>query len=71
MPKEVDAMIDDRLLLHWKHVRRAREQARASLPASWRDDPRPKMDEVREMYIEGMLRMNGSSRVAAISGDDR
>jgi hypothetical protein len=69
MPKEVAAMIDERLLLHWQFVRKAREQARASLPSSWREDPRPKMDEVREMYIEGMPRMNGSSPVAAINDD--
>jgi hypothetical protein len=64
-------VIDDRLLLHWERVRKAREQARASLPGSWRDDPRPKMHEVREKYIEAMLPMNGHSRVAAISDDDR
>jgi hypothetical protein len=50
-------MVDRRLLEHWQRERAAREHLRRSLPASWRDDPRPKMDEVREIYIEAMLRM--------------
>jgi hypothetical protein len=64
-------MIDDRLLEHWQRERAAREQAWASLPASWRDDPRPQMHEVCETYIEAMLQMNPSSRVVAIGEDDR
>lgn len=64
-------MIDDTLLEHWQRQRASREQARASLPASWRDDPRPEMNEVCETYIEAMLQMNPSSRVVAIGEDDR
>jgi hypothetical protein len=74
----VDAMIDDRLLEHWRREHAAREQLRASLPASWRNDSRPKMDEVREIYVEAMvrhfdgtLRTYRSSRIAAINEDDR
>jgi len=64
-------MIDDRLLEHWQRERASREQARAALPASWRDDSRRQMHEVRETYIEAMLQMNASSRVVAIGEDDR
>ena len=59
-------MIDNRLLDHWHRERTARDQARAALPASWRDDPRPKMHEVREAYIEAMLELKRPSRLAAI-----
>lgn len=62
-------MIDNRLLDHWHRERAARDQARAALPASWRDDPRPKMHEVREAYIEAMLDLKRSSPLAAIDSD--
>jgi hypothetical protein len=65
-------MIDRRLLGHWERERAARANLRASLPASWRNDPRPNMDEVRELYIEAMLRMKHEpTRPAAIGDDDR
>ena len=68
----VAAMIDTSLLEHWQRERKARERARASLPASWRDDPRPRMRVACEIFIETMLEMNrASSRVAAIGDDDR
>jgi len=65
-------MIDRRLLRHWQRERAARERLRASLPPSWRNDRRPKMNEVRELYVEGMLRMGSPpSRSIAIGDDDR
>jgi hypothetical protein len=66
-------MIDDRLLEHWEQESAARERLRNSLPASWRNDPRPNMDVVRELYIEAMLRLKQqpSVRPAAIGDDDR
>jgi hypothetical protein len=65
-------MIDDRLLDHWKCESAARARLRESLPASWRNDPRPDMDVVRELYIEAMLRLKESSaRPIAIGDDDR
>jgi hypothetical protein len=65
-------MIDRRLLGHWERERATRARLRNSLPASWRDDPRPNMDVVRELYIEAMLNMKRSSgRPAAIGDDDR
>ncbi|HYQ11772.1 MAG TPA: hypothetical protein VEP92_11525 [Gaiellaceae bacterium] len=65
-------MIDRRLLGHWERERAARDRLRTSLPASWRNDPRPNMDVVRELYIEAMLDMKRSTgRSAAIGDDDR
>ena len=65
-------MIDRRLLGHWEREQAARERLRGSLPSSWRDDPRPNMDVVRELYIEAMLRLkNAPSRPVAIGDDDR
>jgi len=65
-------MIDRRLLEHWERERAARARLRDSLPASWRDDPRENMDEVRELYIEAMLRLKQPPiRSVAIGDDDR
>jgi len=66
-------MIDDRLLDHWERERAARDRLRDSLPASWRNDPRPDMEAVRELYIEAMLRLKlqPAVRPVAIGDDDR
>jgi hypothetical protein len=66
-------MIDDRLLEHWTRERAARDRLRDSIPASWRNDPRPNMDVVRELYIEAMLRLKQEEppRSIAIGDDDR
>ena len=67
-------MIDDRLLAHWERERASRARLRDALPPSWRDDPRPNMDVVRELYIEAMLRLkqsDGSVHPIAIGDDDR
>jgi hypothetical protein len=65
-------MIDRRLLEHWQRERAARARLRDSLPPSWRNDPRPNMDEVRELYIEAMLQLKRPSvRPVAIGDDDR
>jgi hypothetical protein len=66
-------MIDDRLLAYWERESAARARLRSSLPASWRNDPRPNMDVVRELYIEAMLRMKQGSATqpVAIGDDDR
>ena len=64
-------MIDDRLLEHWTRERAARDRLRSALPASWRNDPRPNMDIVRELYIEAMLRLKAEEPVRSIAiGDD-
>ena len=65
-------MIDRRLLGHWEREHAARSHLRDSLPESWRNDPRPNMDVVRELYVEAMLNMKRSSgRPTAIGDDDR
>ena len=66
-------MIDDRLLTYWERESAARARLRDSLPESWRNDPRPNMDVVRELYIEAMLRLKQppSVRPLAIGDDDR
>jgi hypothetical protein len=66
-------MIDDRLLDHWQRESAARARLREALPASWRNDPRPNMEVVRELYVEAMLRMKHepSERPMAIGDDDR
>ena len=66
-------MIDDRLLKYWERESAARTRLRNQLPASWRDDTRPNMDMVRELYIEAMLRLKQepTARPAAIGDDDR
>jgi hypothetical protein len=65
-------VIDDRLQEHWARESAARARLRESLPASWRNDPRPNMDVVRELYVEAMLRLKDPSvRPLAIGDDDR
>jgi hypothetical protein len=66
-------MIDDRLRAHWEREQAARARLRDSLPPSWRNDPRPNMDVVRELYIEAMLRLKEQQpvRPVAIGDDDR
>jgi hypothetical protein len=67
-------MIDDRLLGHWERERATRARLRDSLPPSWRNDPRPDMEVVRELYVEAMLRVKEQRSAAdsvAIGDDDR
>lgn len=63
-------MIDDRLLEHWQRESATRARLRDSLPASWRNDPRPSMDAVRELYIEAMLRLKEPHEHPVAIGDD-
>ena len=63
-------MIDDRLLAHWEREQTSRARLRNSLPPSWRNDPRPNMDVVRELYIEAMLRLKQDSGPPVAIGDD-
>ena len=66
-------MIDDRLLTYWERETAARTRLRNSLPDSWRNDPRPNMEVVRELYVEAMLRLKAdpSAQPVAIGDDDR
>ena len=44
--------VDTRFLEHWQREQIARRRARAALPARWRNDPRPEMDKVTDVYVE-------------------
>ncbi len=61
-------MVDRRLLAHWKRERAARERARASLPREWREDERPRMTEVRETFVEGIVDLR---RTVVLIDEDR
>jgi hypothetical protein len=54
-------VVDERLLQHWKREQKERERVRAGLPPSWRDDPRPEMDAVRETFVEAIVSMRRPS----------
>ena len=53
-------MLELRLQERWERERAARDRIRRALPPSWRNDPRPKMHEVCEIYVEAMLRARAS-----------
>jgi hypothetical protein len=57
-------MVDRRLLEHWQREHAERTRLRESLPPSWRDDPRPKMEDVREVYVEAMVQLRRPLRPA-------
>jgi hypothetical protein len=54
-------VVEERLLQHWKRERTERERVRSGLPPSWRDDPRPEMDAVRETFVEAIVSMRRPS----------
>jgi len=49
-------MVEARLQERWVRVRAARRQARASIPAGWRRDPRPEMQDVIDAFVETVAR---------------
>jgi hypothetical protein len=57
-------MVDRSLLAHWEREQRSRRRARASLPPSWRSDPRPEMARVRELFVEGIADMTRAAQPA-------
>jgi hypothetical protein len=62
--------VDDRLLAHWRREQVARRRARAALPAQWRDDARPEMREVVDVYVE-LLAAESRSNVVPLALEDR
>ena len=62
--------VDDRLLAHWRREQVARRRARAALPAQWRDDTRPEMREVVDVYVE-LLAAESRSNVVPLALEDR
>ena len=47
--------IDHTLLAYWQAQQTARKRARASVPAGWRNDPRPEIGIVAERFVESMV----------------
>jgi hypothetical protein len=68
MPTWLCMAVDERLLQYWLGEQEARKRARSSLPARWRVDPRPEMEDVNETFVESMVAMN---RVVRLVSDDR
>ncbi len=62
--------VDNRLLSHWQREQLARRQARAALPARWRNDPRPEMHEVVDVYVE-LLAAERRLNVVPLAIEDR
>ena len=62
--------VDNRLLEHWQRAQVARRSARAALPARWRNDPRPEMHQVVDVYVE-LLAAERQRNVVALALEDR
>ena len=62
--------VDNRLLGHWQREQVARKQARAALPARWRNDPRPEMHQVVDVYVE-LLAAERHRNVVPLTFEDR
>jgi hypothetical protein len=63
--------VDKRLLAHWEAQQSVRARARNNLPASWRNDPRPKMHAVTEQYVELLAAYQQEQRLRGLPQDDR
>jgi len=48
--------VDYSLLGHFEDSRRRHETARAALPAHWRSDPRPEIQDVNDLWVSVMVR---------------
>jgi hypothetical protein len=62
--------VDTRLLAHWQREQIARRRAWAALPARWRNDPRPEMNEVVDLYVE-LLAAERQRNVVPLASEDR
>jgi hypothetical protein len=63
--------VDRRLLGYWNREQAARRQSRRNLPASWRNDTRPEMQAVTDVYIELLTRIKQQKQLYALADDDR
>ncbi len=71
VPADLGGMaVDTRFLEHWRRQQIARRRARAALPARWRNDPRPEMHEVAEVYVE-LLAAERRGNVVPLALEDR
>ena len=62
--------VDRRLLNHWQREQVARRKARAALPAQWRNDPRPEMHQVVDVYVE-LVAAERQQNVVPLALEDR
>jgi hypothetical protein len=62
--------VDRRLLNYWQREQVARRKARAALPARWRNDPRPEMRKVVDLYVE-LLAAERQRNVVPLAFEDR
>jgi hypothetical protein len=71
VPISTGMAVDRRLLGHWNREQAARHQGRQSLPSSWRDDTRPEMRAVVDVYVEMLARIKHQRQLYALTDDDR
>ena len=62
--------VDRRLLNYWQREQVARRKARAALPPQWRNDPRPEMHQVVDVYVE-LLAAERQRNVVPLALEDR
>jgi hypothetical protein len=62
--------VDSRLLNYWQREQVARRKARAALPPQWRNDPRPEMHQVVDVYVE-LLAAERQRNVVPLALEDR
>jgi hypothetical protein len=62
--------VDSRLLDYWQREQVARRKARAALPVQWRNDPRPEMHQVVDVYVE-LLAAERQRNVVPLALEDR
>ncbi len=71
VPADLEGMaVDTRFLEHWRRQQTARRRARAALPARWRNDPRPEMRQVTDVYVE-LLVAEHRGNVVPLALEDR
>jgi hypothetical protein len=63
--------VDRSLLSHWNREQAARRRGRKNLPASWRNDTRPEMHAVTDVYVEMLARIEQQKQLYALTDDDR
>ncbi len=62
--------MDTQLLDYWRRQQLARRRARAALPERWRNDARPEMRQVVEVYVE-LLAAERHGNVVPLALEDR